>query len=132
VNRVDKIILSILALEHLGFGLYGLFSPEGIAELTGYGLNNEFAYSEIRAYYTLIFALGFIAFLSIFIHKLAKQTYILFTFIFSSILIGRVINYLLTGELVNTIILAMVAEVIVILLSLWRLAFFKYETKNES
>jgi len=132
VNRVDKIILSILALEHLGFGLYGLFSPEGIAELTGYGLNNEFAYSEIRAYYTLIFALGFIAFLSIFIHKLAKQTYILFTFIFSSILIGRVINYLLTGELVNTIILAMVAEVIVILLSLWRLAFFKYETKNQS
>ncbi len=132
MNRVDKIILSILALEHLGFGLYGLFSPEGIAELTGYGLNNEFAYSEIRAYYTLIFALGFIAFLSIFIHKLAKQTYILFTFIFSSILIGRVINYLLTGELVNTIILAMVAEVIVILLSLWRLAFFKYETKNES
>tara|TARA_B100000214_G_C23935106_1_gene612770 strand:+ start:1058 stop:1423 length:366 start_codon:yes stop_codon:yes gene_type:complete len=121
-----------LALEHLGFGLYGLFSPEGIAELTGYGLNNEFAYSEIRAYYTLIFALGFIAFLSIFIHKLAKQTYILFTFIFSSILIGRVINYLLTGELVNTIILAMVAEVIVILLSLWRLAFFKYETKNQS
>ncbi len=132
MNRVDKIILSILALEHLGFGLYGLFSPEGIAELTGYGLNNEFAYSEIRAYYTLIFALGFIAFLSIFIHKLAKQTYILFTFIFSSILIGRVINYLLTGELVNTIILAMVAEVIVILLSLWRLAFFKYETKNQS
>ena len=132
MNKIDKIILGILAFEHLGFGLYGLFSPEGIAELTGYGLKSEFALSEIRAYYTLIFALGFIAFLSIFVHRLAKQTYILFSFMFGSILIGRIINYLITGELVNTIIIAMVAEAIVILLSLWRLGSIKYQIKDGS
>ena len=60
--RVDKIILAILAIEHLGFGIYGFYSPEGIAELTGYALNSEFAYSEIRAYYTLISGLGLMAF----------------------------------------------------------------------
>ena len=64
--RVDKIILAILAIEHLGFGIYGFYSPEGIAELTGYALNSEFAYSEIRAYYTLISGLGLMAFLAIF------------------------------------------------------------------
>ena len=64
--RVDKIILAILAIEHLGFGIYGFYSPEGIAEVTGYGLNSEFAYSEIRAYYTLILGLGLMAFLAIF------------------------------------------------------------------
>ena len=80
--RVDKIILAILAIEHLGFGIYGFFSPEGIAELTGYGLNSEFAFSEIRAYYTLISGLGLMAFLAIFFHKLARQTYILFSFMF--------------------------------------------------
>ena len=43
--RVDKIILLILAIEHLGFGIYGFYYPEGIAELTGYALNSKFAYS---------------------------------------------------------------------------------------
>ena len=46
-NRVEKIILIILAVEHLGFGLYGLYTPNSIVELTGYVLNSEFATSEI-------------------------------------------------------------------------------------
>jgi len=50
VNRVEKIILTILAVEHLGFGLYGLYAPNSIAELTGYILNSEFAKSEIREF----------------------------------------------------------------------------------
>ena len=41
-----KIILTILAVEHLGFGLYGLYDPNSIAELTGYILNSEFALSK--------------------------------------------------------------------------------------
>ena len=52
MNKVEKIVLTILAIEHLGFGLYGLYDPYSIAELTGYILNSEFALSEIRAYYT--------------------------------------------------------------------------------
>ena len=123
--RVDKIILVILAIEHLGFGIYGFYSPEGIAELTGYALNSKFAYSEIRAYYTLISGLGLMAFLSIFFHRLAKQTYILYSFMFGCIFSGRLANYLLTGEMDNSIMIAMIAEALVIVLSLWRLASFK-------
>ena len=46
---IDKVILSLLAIEHLGFGLYGLYAPKSIAELVGYELLSEFAFSEIRA-----------------------------------------------------------------------------------
>ena len=123
--RVDKIILAILAIEHLGFGIYGFYSPEGIAELTGYGLNSEFAYSEIRAYYTLISGLGLMAFLAVIIYKLARQTYILFSFMFGCIFAGRLANYLLTSQIDNSIMIAMIAEVLVIVLSLWRLASYK-------
>ena len=126
--RVDKIILAILAIEHLGFGIYGFYSPEGIAELTGYALNSKFAYSEIRAYYPLISGLGLMAFLAIIIHKLARQTYILFSFMFGCIFVGRLANYLLTGEMDNSIMIAMIAEALVIVLSLWRLA----SSKNRS
>tara|TARA_B100000482_G_C12446263_1_gene235131 strand:+ start:202 stop:600 length:399 start_codon:yes stop_codon:yes gene_type:complete len=126
--RVDKIILAILSIEHLGFGIYGFYSPEGIAELTGYALNSEFAYSEIRAYYTLISGLGLMAFLAIFFHKLARQTYILFSFMFGCIFLGRLANYLLTGQMDNSIMIAMIAEALVIVLSLWRLA----SSKNRS
>ena len=125
--RVDKIILAILAIEHLGFGIFGFYSPEGIAELTGYELNSEFAYSEIRAYYTLISGLGLMAFLSIFFHKFARQTYILFLFMFGCIFLGRLANYLLTSQMDNSIMIAMIAEALVIVLSLWRLA-----SKNRS
>jgi len=120
--RVDKIILAILAIEHLGFGIFGFYSPEGIAELTGYELNSEFAYSEIRAYYTLISGLGLMAFLSIFFHKFARQTYILFSFMFGCIFLGRLANYFLTSQMDNSIMIAMIAEALVIVLSLWRLA----------
>ena len=120
--RVDKIILAILAIEHLGFGIFGFYSPEGIAELTGYELNSEFAYSEIRAYYTLISGLGLMAFLSIFFHKFARQTYILFLFMFGCIFLGRLANYFLTSQMDNSIMIAMIAEALVIVLSLWRLA----------
>ena len=49
MNKLDKIILSLLAIEHLGFGIYGLYAPNSIAGLIGYELGSEFAYSEIRA-----------------------------------------------------------------------------------
>ena len=110
MNKVEKIVLTILAIEHLGFGLYGLYDPYSIAELTGYILNSEFALSEIRAYYTLISALGFMALFAIFIQSIVKQTYIIFAFMFGCILSGRIFNYLLTDELITSIIVAMVAE----------------------
>ena len=76
MGKADKIILSILAIEHLGFGLYGLYAPASIADLTGYELASTFAFSEIRAHYTLFAVIGFMALFSIFSKKLAKQTYI--------------------------------------------------------
>ena len=38
MNKLDKIILSLLAIEHLGFGIYGLYAPNSIAGLIGYEL----------------------------------------------------------------------------------------------
>jgi hypothetical protein len=131
VNKIEKIVLTILAVEHLGFGLYGLYDPNSIAELTGYILNSEFALSEIRAYYTLISALGFMALFAIFIQSIVRQTYILYAFMFGCILSGRIFNYLLTDELVTSIIVAMAAEVLVVGLSLWRLIVLRQETKLE-
>ena len=131
MNKIEKIVLTILAVEHLGFGLYGLYDPNSIAELTGYILNSEFALSEIRAYYTLISALGFMALFAIFIQSIVRQTYILYAFMFGCILSGRIFNYLLTDELVTSIIVAMAAEVLVVGLSLWRLIALRQETKLE-
>ena len=128
MNRVEKIILTILAVEHLGFGLYGLYAPNSIAELTGYILNSEFAKSEIRAFYTLISALGLMAIFAIFISSIIRQTYILYAFIFGSILTGRLINFSITGELSTAIYVAMVAEAIVIALCIWRLMALKNTT----
>ena len=131
MNKIEKIVLTILAVEHLGFGLYGLYDPNSIAELTGYILNSEFALSEIRAYYTLISALGFMALFAIFIKSIVRQTYILYAFMFGCILSGRIFNYLLTDELITSIIVAMVAEALVVGLSLWRLTALSKETKVE-
>ena len=128
MNRIEKIILTIFAAEHLGFGLYGLYAPNSIAELTGYILNSEFAKSEIRAFYTLISALGFMALFAIFISSIIRQTYIFYAFIFGSILTGRLINFSVTGELSTAINVAMAAEAIVIALCIWRLIALKNTT----
>jgi hypothetical protein len=50
---------------------------------------------------------------------------------FGCILSGRIFNYLLTDELVTSIIVAMAAEVLVVGLSLWRLIALRKETKLE-
>ena len=50
---------------------------------------------------------------------------------FGFILSGRILNYLLSDELVTSIIVAMVAEVLVVGLSLWRLIALSQETKAE-
>jgi|TARA_B100001057_G_scaffold473504_1_gene538069 hypothetical protein len=121
MSKVDKIVLIILAIEHLGFGLYGLYAPSSIAELVGYELSSDFAFSEIRANYMMFTALGLIALFSIFFRSLMRQTYIIYIFIFSSLILGRVLNYFITGDLPNSIIVTTVAEIIVVFLSIWRL-----------
>ena len=128
MNKAEKIILTIFAVEHLGFGVWGLYAPSSIAEFTGYILNSEFATSEIRAFYTLILALGFMALFAIFIGSIIRQTYILYAFIFGSILTGRLINFSVTGELSTLLIIVMVAEAIVIALCIWRLTALKNTT----
>ena len=121
MSKVDKIVLIILAVEHLGFGLYGLYAPSSIADLVGYELSSDFAFSEIRANYMMFTALGLIALFSIFFRSLMRQTYIIYIFIFSSLILGRVLNYFITGDLPNSIIVTTVAEIIVVFLSIWRL-----------
>ena len=76
--------------------------------------------------------LGFMALLSIFIHSMARQTYIIYSIIFSSLILGRILNYFITGDLVTSIIVAVVAEAIVVGLCIWRLAANRQtaETKN--
>ena len=61
------------------------------------------------------------ALFAIFIQSIVRQTYIIYAFMFGCILSGRIFNYLLTDELITSIIVAMVAEAIVVGLSLWRL-----------
>ena len=121
MSKVDKIVLAVLAIEHLGFGLYGLYAPTSIAELVGYELSSDFAFSEIRANYMMFTALGLIALFSIFFRSLMRQTYIIYIFIFSSLILGRILNYFITGDLPNSIIVTTVAEIIVVFLSIWRL-----------
>ena len=121
MGKADKIILGLLAIEHLGFGFYGLYAPGSIANLTGYELASTFAFSEIRAHYTMFAVIGLMALFSIFSKKLAKQTYIIYIVIFTSFIIGRLLNYFLTGELANAIIFAIVAELLVVVLCIWRL-----------
>jgi hypothetical protein len=121
MSKVDKIVLIILAIEHLGFGLYGLYAPSSIAELVGYELSSDFAFSEIRANYMMFTALGLIALFSIFFRSLMRQTYIIYIFIFSSLILGRILNYFITGDLPNSIIVTTAAEIIVVFLSIWRL-----------
>ena len=122
MSKLDRIVLAILAIEHLGFGIYGLYAPNSIAGLVGYELGSEFAYSEMRANYGMFTALGCMALFSIFIHSVARQTYIIYSIIFSSLLLGRILNYSITGDVVTSIIVAIVAEAIVVGLCIWRLA----------
>lgn len=130
MGKVDKIILSILAIEHLGFGIYGLYAPVSIAELIGYELGSEFAYSEIRANYAMFTVLGLMAFFSIFIKSIARQTYLIYVIIFSSLVSGRILNYFITGDSATSIIVAVVAEILVVSLCLWRLAANKKEIET--
>ena len=81
MSKLDRIVLAILAIEHLGFGIYGLYAPNSIAGLVGYELGSEFAYSEMRANYGMFTALGCMALLSIFIHSMVRQTYIIYSII---------------------------------------------------
>ena len=130
MGKVDKIILSILAIEHLGFGIYGLYAPVSIAELIGYQLGSEFAYSEIRSNYAMFTVLGLMAFFSIFIKSIARQTYLIYVIIFSSLVSGRILNYFITGDSATSIIVAVVAEILVVSLCLWRLAANKKEIET--
>ena len=50
---------------------------------------------------------------------------------FGCILSGRIFNYLLTDELITSIIVAMVAEAIVVGLAMWRLIALRQETRLE-
>ena len=132
MSKFDKLILVLLAIEHLGFGIYGLYSPTSIADLVGYELKTEFSYSEIRANYAMFTVLGLMAFFAIFFKSLVRQTYIIYTVIFTSLILGRVLNYFLTEDLNNTIMIVTAAEIVVVLLCLIRLFFLRRRKEEET
>jgi len=132
MSKFDKLILVLLAIEHLGFGIYGLYSPISIADLVGYELKTEFSYSEIRANYAMFTVLGLMAFFAIFFKSLVRQTYIIYAVIFTSLILGRVLNYFLTEDLNNTIIIVTAAEIVVVLLCLIRLFFLRRRKEEET
>ena len=122
---IDKVILGLLAIEHLGFGFYGLFAPEWIAELVGYELLSNFSFSEIRANYALFTVLGFLALISIYYNNLAKGTYFVYIVIFASFIMGRVLNFFILGHMQTSIIVAILAELLVVGLCAWRIQSVK-------
>jgi len=132
MSKFDKFILVLLAIEHLGFGIYGLYSPTSIADLVGYELKTEFSYSEIRANYAMFTVLGLMAFFAIFFKSLVRQTYIIYAVIFTSLILGRVLNYFLTEDLNNTIMIVTAAEIVVVLLCLIRLFFLRRRKEEET
>lgn len=122
---IDKVILGLLAIEHLGFGFYGLFAPESIAELVGYKLLSNFSFSEIRANYALFTVLGCLALISIYYNNLAKGTYFVYIVIFASFIMGRVLNFFILGHMQTSIIVAILAELLVVGLCAWRIQSIK-------
>ena len=122
---IDKVILGLLAIEHLGFGFYGLFAPESIAELVGYELLSNFSFSEIRANYALFTVLGLLALISIYYNNLAKGTYFVYIVIFASFIMGRVLNFFILGHMQTSIIVAILAELLVVGLCIWRIQSVK-------
>ena len=132
MSKFDKLILVLLAIEHLGFGIYGLYSPTSIADLVGYELKTEFSFSEIRANYAMFTVLGLMAFFAIFFKSLVRQTYIIYAVIFTSLILGRVLNYFLTEDLNNTIMIVTAAEIVVVLLCLIRLFFLRRRKEEET
>ena len=56
---VDKIILTLLGLEYIGFGLLGLIDPISVSTMVGFGLNELISFSEIRAVYSFYDLIGF-------------------------------------------------------------------------
>ena len=132
MSKFDKFILALFAIEHLGFGIYGLYSPTSIADLVGYELKTEFSFSEIRANYAMFTVLGLMAFFAIFFKSLVRQTYIIYAVIFTSLILGRVLNYFLTEDLNNTIMIVTAAEIVVVLLCLIRLFFLRRKKEEET
>jgi len=121
VTLVDKVILFLLGVEHVGFGLLGLISPLTAGSLVGFGLNQLSAFSEVRAHYSLFLIIGIMAFISIIRFKLLRLTYMTYTIIFGSFLVGRFFSIFADGAPSSMVWYVIFAELTVVLISVWRL-----------
>ena len=82
--------------------------------------------------YAMFTVLGLMAFFAIFFKSLVRQTYIIYAVIFTSLILGRVLNYFLTEDLNNTIMIVTAAEIVVVLLCLIRLFFLRRRKEEET
>ena len=117
----DKSILTILGLEHVGFGLMGLISPLTVAGLVGFSLNELSSFSEVRAHYSLFLLIGLLAFIAMAKTQLLGFTYWVYLLIFGSYLIGRFVSIFIDGMPDTTLWFVILAELLVVLISVWRL-----------
>ena len=117
----DKFILTILGLEHVGFGLMGLISPLTVADLVGFSLNEFSSFREVRAHYSLFLLIGLLAFLAIAKIELTLFTYRVYVLIFGSYLIGRFVSIFIDGMPDSMVWFVILAEFLVVLISVWRL-----------
>ena len=118
---VDKIILTLLGLEYIGFGLLGLIDPISVSTMVGFGLNELISFSEIRAVYSFYALIGILAFVAIFKNEIQRLTYLIYAFLCGSYLVGRILSIILDGSPDRTLWIVIVAELIVFILALWRL-----------
>ena len=118
---VDKIILTLLGLEYIGFGLLGLIDPISVSTMVGFGLNELISFSEIRAVYSFYALIGILAFVAIFKNEIQRLTYLIYAFLCGSYLVGRILSIILDGSPDRTLWIVILAELIVFILALWRL-----------
>lgn len=123
IRSVDKVILFLLGVEHVGFGMLGLLSPLSAAGLVGFGLNELSSFSEVRAHYSLFLIIGIMAFISVIRFELMQFTYKIYVLVFGSYLIGRCFSIFADGIPSKVVWFVILAELAVVLISVWRLKF---------
>tara|TARA_A100000164_G_C21791217_1_gene715881 strand:+ start:543 stop:926 length:384 start_codon:yes stop_codon:yes gene_type:complete len=117
---IDRLIMIVFGIEYLGFGLLGLIDPSAAASLVGFTLNELIAYSEIRANYGFFCFIGLLSFATLFIKKLLSLTYLIYTFMCGSYLIGRIVSIFVDGLPNKILWIVILAELVVFLIALWR------------
>ena len=117
----DKIILFIIGIEHVVFGLIGLFSPLTAAGWVSFTLNEVNSFSEVRSHYSLFLVIGLMALTAMYKTQYMRFTYQTFVVVFGSFLIGRTFSIFADSTPNTSLWLVIAFELLVVFLCMWRL-----------